>query len=700
MAIPVATKSNTTDIIDAGESPAEYMVSRVSEQGAARIMSMVVDMYSDPCMAVVREYIANAVDATIVAGTGIAVQVTVPTVMDPNFIVTDKGTGIDKDGLESAFLAFAASTKTDTNDLVGYFGVGAKSAWTVCESFIVDTIKDGKRNVVRASRDLKHEVLVSDANTDSENGTTITVPVNPDAANWSQLINTVASAHKQGAVVVDGKDVRSIHSRTEWIGPVHFADDTSTRSWERNIHVVSGGTLFGVPEELRKMINDIVPVNNLVIKLDIGSFECTPSREYLIPTETTVSSVKSALDEYKKKHDALQRRLVKIGETDPFKAMAKRAEALGDAQGDHTILPTDYFVYLSAGSVYRAGKTRNDNTCVWQSADDGNIALRHSHNTLVRDALVITGVRKGMTIKGIGRYMRAYFPTKRTVLAVTDENETVEFSVHDKGLRHRVDASSATTLPKFTVSAKTKGMDTVAWEDMRAEMKVLAEKAKANRVTTARRYRTYTYIGGDANICAMTLAQVRQLIDANPAIRVFHSDWSHRSVPSAVLADGDGGVIVVYSEQYSVNPIIKAIPESGSLREHVVKVSDAIFNSASDITLMAALLSSISAHNGHVTAFTVGKAVFDAVGESHPAHEIISVMAQVIAERDTNREEIARLEKARRSVNDFHIGDRAYDLVGGLVSKLYGMYPLLRGNYGADNEHLIAYVTHVPPIAS
>jgi hypothetical protein len=55
------------------------MVSGVSEEGAQRIMALSINLYADPTLAVIREYIANAVDTTILAGTGAAVNVIPPT---------------------------------------------------------------------------------------------------------------------------------------------------------------------------------------------------------------------------------------------------------------------------------------------------------------------------------------------------------------------------------------------------------------------------------------------------------------------------------------------------------------------------------------------------------------------------------------------------------------------------------------------
>lgn len=106
------------------------MTSRVDPEGARRMMEMLVNLYADRRLAVAREYVSNAVDATRAAGGADPVEVTTPTLIEPSLIVTDRGTGMSLAEVEATFLAFAASSKRDSNEMVGGLGVGAKSAWT------------------------------------------------------------------------------------------------------------------------------------------------------------------------------------------------------------------------------------------------------------------------------------------------------------------------------------------------------------------------------------------------------------------------------------------------------------------------------------------------------------------------------------------------------------------------------------------
>lgn len=167
----------STLVVANADTALPTMTSRVDPEGARRMMEMLVNLYADRRLAVVREYVANAVDATRDAGRTDPVAITSPSILEPNLIVTDRGTGMSVEEVEATFLAFAASTKRDSNEMVGGLGVGAKSAWAVTESFLVDTVKNGRRTLVRAARDLSHQVLLAGEPTDLPTGTTISIPV-------------------------------------------------------------------------------------------------------------------------------------------------------------------------------------------------------------------------------------------------------------------------------------------------------------------------------------------------------------------------------------------------------------------------------------------------------------------------------------------------------------------------------------------
>ena len=53
---------------------------------------------------------------------------------------TDYGLGISPDRMEKIFTTMGQSTKRDTNEMIGAFGLGSKSPWTYTDAFYLTTV--------------------------------------------------------------------------------------------------------------------------------------------------------------------------------------------------------------------------------------------------------------------------------------------------------------------------------------------------------------------------------------------------------------------------------------------------------------------------------------------------------------------------------------------------------------------------------
>ncbi len=110
----------------------------VDQDAMAHIMSVLTKLYSDEYLAVIREYSTNARDAHIAADKADQpILVTLPTALNPTLVITDNGVGLSRDELVNVYSKYGASTKRQTNQQVGSFGLGCKSAFTVAGQFTV-----------------------------------------------------------------------------------------------------------------------------------------------------------------------------------------------------------------------------------------------------------------------------------------------------------------------------------------------------------------------------------------------------------------------------------------------------------------------------------------------------------------------------------------------------------------------------------
>lgn len=143
-------------------------------------------IYSNPIRTIVQEISSNARDANREIGKpDKPIFIHLPTTMEPELWIQDEGPGICPDRMYGVFLKYGNSTKRNTNDQTGCFGLGAKSPFSYSGSFGVDTVSkeaDGfhMRRVYIATVDKSQTgkvYRVHEEKTDAPCGTTIKVPI-------------------------------------------------------------------------------------------------------------------------------------------------------------------------------------------------------------------------------------------------------------------------------------------------------------------------------------------------------------------------------------------------------------------------------------------------------------------------------------------------------------------------------------------
>lgn len=109
------------------------------------------DLYQRPIEAVVRETLTNALDAHVEAGTThIPVDIKLPNWDDELFYIRDYGPGLSVERVNDLYLVYGKSTRRESNDYSGAFGLGCKASLAYTTSFMVTSYHEGQ----------KHEFLV------------------------------------------------------------------------------------------------------------------------------------------------------------------------------------------------------------------------------------------------------------------------------------------------------------------------------------------------------------------------------------------------------------------------------------------------------------------------------------------------------------------------------------------------------------
>lgn len=191
----------------------EKVAMSVEQSAMGHIMMILTDLYSDPELATVREIATNARDANIEAGNGdLPIDITLPTDAEPNLVIRDYGKGLDADDIRYIYSRYGASTKRDSDDVVGMLGLGCKSPLAYTDQFTLTGIKNGVATVVNVSRTEDgggDMTLVSTYETDEPSGTTVIVPAKRNN-DFTDKANDLFRFWKPGTVRIDGQEPKMV----------------------------------------------------------------------------------------------------------------------------------------------------------------------------------------------------------------------------------------------------------------------------------------------------------------------------------------------------------------------------------------------------------------------------------------------------------------------------------------------------------
>ena len=265
-------------------------------------------LYSDKITSIIRELSCNAVDSHVESGQAHRpIEVHLPGVFEPWFHVRDFGVGLDHNQVMNIYTTYGASTKTNSNDLVGCLGLGSKSPFSYVDAFDVTAIKDGimrQYSLYKSEDGMPSVALLLEQPTNEENGVTVKMPVlqtdfgnfkNKAAAvfRWFDIKPTII-----GMSDFEIKPVEVQYSGTRWkirtpMGNYYDqkAVDSPMALMGRVAYPIQASSISGLSSSLNTLA--ILP---LVLEFDIGDLEIAASREALGYDARTQANIKDRLE--------------------------------------------------------------------------------------------------------------------------------------------------------------------------------------------------------------------------------------------------------------------------------------------------------------------------------------------------------------------------------------------------------------------
>ena len=266
-------------------------------------IAFIVDMFADKVYshkerAVIRELSCNAHDSHILAGTtDVPFNVHLPTQLEPDFTIRDYGTGLTDSEIRNIFAGIGISTKRDSNEVIGCFGIGSLSPYSLTDSFTVRSYKDGVCRTYTCYRDKERKpvvALLTELATDEDNGLEVSLTVEDrvcefekEAINVFKFWEGTLPNINNDSVVEQCKEQREKY--------VFEGDDFGlTPSWGSMVAIM-GNISYAIPDELDQFNT------NGYLKFNLGELNFDTARENLTMDDKTKAAIEAKFEIVKDK---------------------------------------------------------------------------------------------------------------------------------------------------------------------------------------------------------------------------------------------------------------------------------------------------------------------------------------------------------------------------------------------------------------
>lgn len=278
-------------------------------------------LYKDKFGAIVREICSNAYDAHIMAGTpDRPFFLGFPDRFDPELIIRDYGPGISPSDMNDIYCRFFESTKDQSNDVVGAFGLGSKTPFSYTDTFTVTSIHEGVKRIYTAYMDegMPRLKLMAETETDEESGLSVCIPVDQsDIRSFEEAVlrelrffETKPESNRSWnwpswEIELDFDSVQFFKTQNYnmqgffvLIGPVGYRIDKGIiqqYARKKGIKLSAMVNHLLAMSEGRNAYYSTLDRHSAILNMPIGSVEVQPSREGLHYTDTVCQNILDAI---------------------------------------------------------------------------------------------------------------------------------------------------------------------------------------------------------------------------------------------------------------------------------------------------------------------------------------------------------------------------------------------------------------------
>jgi len=272
----------------------------IDQRSLVFLQKVLTDLYSDPELAVIREYSTNARDSHLEAGHNKPIEVITPTSFDPSLHIKDHGVGLSLDDIKNVYSLYGASTKRENAAANGMLGLGCKSALTYTNQFTIRSVKDGMLVIVMVTRDefgAGAMKVLHHSPTNEPNGVEITIPAKSGNKFRSKAEEFFSYWEKSKIpVLLNGEPPTFIEA--SWVTE-NIAIRRENGYASNRVKVHMAGVTYGAEAGFDWRLLNIGYYTTVTFFVEDGAVDFTPSREELHYTARTNEKLKELSEQLK-----------------------------------------------------------------------------------------------------------------------------------------------------------------------------------------------------------------------------------------------------------------------------------------------------------------------------------------------------------------------------------------------------------------
>lgn len=259
------------------------------------------NLYSKPFASFLRETISNAYDSHIEAGTK---EPIILLIEDSQFneirvSIRDFGVGISPDRFERIYRNIGSSTKRESNDFIGCFGIGRFSCLSCANVANITSYYNGVKYsyiMYKNNGGINIDKL-SQEEGDFKNGLEVSVVT---SVGYEDFDEAIAGLILFDNLYIEGKtSVWGYRNAINTFNKRKVVDHGNYYTVDEGLRVGYGRNYAGLGKVIYPLNSQYLQTNDIIIKFSIGDVDVTPNREALQFNTRTTDVINNKIDKIK-----------------------------------------------------------------------------------------------------------------------------------------------------------------------------------------------------------------------------------------------------------------------------------------------------------------------------------------------------------------------------------------------------------------